>query len=270
MPKSIQIAWYTIFDQTRQKSLYILLALAVFFVLMAKSCSGGSYTVNGKILDNDQISRGLLMAAFYAVNMAALLITVFLSMGAFSRDRTNGALVLYLSKPIHRFEYIIGKVLGIWLVSFAFMLILQGILFISTIQSGSFDIAYIPASLLCGVNLLGTVTFTFILSLYMPDFVAAILTVGIGAVSFISESAFLVLQTGIVKQVLQSQKIPEPPIWVLLWPKFASVQNFAASLVGDGTFFSIGPVHPLINMGIYIFVMGSLMVFVFNKKELKS
>ena len=52
MSNLIRIAFFTIKDQVRQKSFYLLLAVAVLFILIIRSCYHADYSVNGQKMDN--------------------------------------------------------------------------------------------------------------------------------------------------------------------------------------------------------------------------
>ncbi len=51
MNNVIKIMIYTMRDQMRHKSFYVLLGLSILFILMIRGCYDGGYNVNGKMVD---------------------------------------------------------------------------------------------------------------------------------------------------------------------------------------------------------------------------
>ncbi len=50
MNNVLKIAVYTLRDQMRYKSFYVLLGLSILFILMIRGCFDGGYTVNGQMV----------------------------------------------------------------------------------------------------------------------------------------------------------------------------------------------------------------------------
>ena len=61
----IKIALFTIKDQMRQKSFYLLLAVAVLFILLIRSCYHGDYSVNGQKVDNISVAWHASLLVFH-------------------------------------------------------------------------------------------------------------------------------------------------------------------------------------------------------------
>jgi len=78
---------------------------------------------------------------------------------------------------------------GLWVVSFLFMFVLHlTITIITYFNTGGVMPGYLAASLLCSLNVLFMVLMVSLLSLVLHDFAAAFLSVGIVAISFISDT----------------------------------------------------------------------------------
>lgn len=94
MPKahssSIIIAKYTFMDQVRQKSFIVMLVICALSILLVRSCSQGSFMVNGQALDADAIIRVVSKVIFHIIAAGAMLLAALLSMRAFKRDRDEG------------------------------------------------------------------------------------------------------------------------------------------------------------------------------------
>ena len=63
MNSFLKITGYTVRDQMRYKSFYVLLGLSILFVLMIRGCYSGPYVVNGKQLANITV-RGMFQKLF--------------------------------------------------------------------------------------------------------------------------------------------------------------------------------------------------------------
>lgn len=268
MPKLLRIVEYTVLDIIRQKSFYVLLGVGVGFVLLLRSCYSGNYSFNGKTVDAVTVAWNASIIAFHVVAAGALLIAAMLSMGLFSRDREDGTLHYMLSKPVARSAYALGRVLGVWLVSFCFMFVLHLAIFVITlISAGGTMPGYLVASCLCSINVLFAVLLVCSLSLVAPDFAAAVIGIGILVVSYVADTLFNVAQSKFGQALLANGSFHVPP-WEMVWPKICSFQTFAVSFIDNSAFRSIGPVHPALLMAVWICIAAGALLLVFEKREL--
>ena len=182
MRSFIHIVKYTVVDIIHQKSFVVLLIVSIGFVMLLRSCYSGNYVVNGKAVDGFTVAWHASIVAFHVVAAGVLLIAAVLSMNLFRRDREDGTAQYMLSKPLSRITYVSGRAVGVWLVSFAFMFALHLTIFIITLVSaGGAMPGYLTASCVCSVNVLFMVLLVCLMSLYMPDFAAALAASGRGA-----------------------------------------------------------------------------------------
>jgi len=142
------------------------------------------------------------------------------------------------------------------------------IVVISYLNTGDIVFQFFPASLVCTLNLLFLILLVSLLSLFLPDFIAVLTTIGIIGISFISDSFFIAKHSKMLEPMLSTGPEPSISLWRIIWPKTALLQYYAASLLGDGGFVSMGPIHPMINILFYIFLSYFLLVWVFNRKEI--
>jgi len=155
MNRFLKITGYTIRDQMRHKSFYVLLGLCLLFVLMIRGCYSGQYVVNGKSLDNITVAWHVSKIVFQVITSGMFLIVILISMKIFSRDHEDGSLVLFLSRPVFRQQYILGRVAGTWLLCLVFMFILHATIFLTLwVNTGVINPGYLTASLACSINLL--------------------------------------------------------------------------------------------------------------------
>jgi ABC-type transport system involved in multi-copper enzyme maturation permease subunit len=268
MRKFIHIVRYTVADLLHQKSFFIMLAVSIGFVLLLRGCYKGNYVVNGQAVNGVTIAWHASIIAFHVVSAGVLLIAAILSMNLFRRDREDGTLEYILSKPVHRNTYVFGRVAGVWLVSFGFMFILHLTIFLITlISAGGTMPGYLLASAVCSANVLFMVLLVCLFSLFMPDFAAAFVGLGVAGISYISDIVFQIMQNGMVQSAL-GNSYARVSAWRLAWPKVSSLQYYAVSLVDKSPFHSMGPVHPFVNILLYTAITAVLIAVAFRKREI--
>ncbi len=269
MLELLRITLFTVRDQVRQRSFYILLAVCIFFIYSMRGCFGGSYMVNGQEVEGAALAAVASQATFHLVANVSLLIAALLTMSVFSRDDSDGSAVLFLSRAVPRWGYVLGRGLGVWAVSFLFMFALHLSLFLlAWSQTGVATAGYLSASVLCSLNLLFVVLSVALLSLYLPDFIAALVSLGVVGVSYISDSAHALMNSELVQGNLPPEMSGAPALWRVAWPKIMLLQQAASSLMGEVHFENMGPLHPAVNVGLYVFVLGALLVFAFSRREI--
>lgn len=253
---------FSIKDQVRQKSFYVLLGACILLVLLLRGCYTGNFTVNNQQVDNLTIAWHASKIAFHLIAGGMMLLTTLLTMSIFTRDSQNGNMVLFLSKPIKRSDYVLGRVVGVWILVSIFMFILHlTIVIISFMNTGELVPEFFLASIFCTLNLLFLILLVSVLSLFLPDFIASITAIGIAGISFISDSFYLVLP------LVSSGSENNVSAWRILWPKTAMLQYYASSLIKNGKFQAMGPFHPLLNILFYILLSYFLLLWIFNRRE---
>ena len=264
-----KISLYTILDLMRNKSFYVLLGMAVFFVLLIRGCYKADLSLNGELVDNVTLAWYASKIAFHLIANGMILMAAMLSMSLFSKDEENGSLVLFLSRPVSRGQYVLGRIIGTWLLAAAFMFILHlTIFFITWIKTGGVIPGYLTASLICSLNLLFIIFLVALLSLFMPDFIAAMMALAVAAVSFLSDGAFLVMQNKVVQSALSEDMFSAPTLWRALFPKISLLQHYAVTQITGDEFQRMGPVHPMINLMVYSLLIAMLLLLNFNRKEI--
>jgi ABC-type transport system involved in multi-copper enzyme maturation permease subunit len=268
MRKFLFIVKFTIADILHQKSFFILLAISIGFVLLLRGCYKGNYVVNGQEVNGVTIAWHASIIAFHAICAGVLLVAAVLSMGMLRRDREDGTAVYMLSRPIDRSTYVLGRAAGLWIVSFGFMFVLHLTIFVITLLSaGGTMPGYLWASLVCCVNVLFMVLFICLLSLVIPDFAAALAGIGVVGISNISDTMYAVMQSSLVQSSLGTSH-SGASAWRTAWPKVASLQQYAVSLIDKSQFHGMGPVHPALVMALYCCTAAAGLVLVFRTREL--
>ena len=261
-----RISIITAKDLMRQKSFYVLLALAVFFVMLLRSCYHGSYIVNGRPVDQQSLAFHASLVAFHVVAAGMLLMTTLLSMGIFSRDRDDGSMVMFLSRAVDRWQYMLGRIAGTWILSTVFMFILHlTIALIVLANTGAVIAGYLTASLLCSVNLLFAIVLTWTLSVFMPNIMAALFTLIIIGISFVSDGAYQLMHSEMIQHMLSGQS--QASLWRILFPKVYMLQDFASTWITARAFDAISPAYVGFNVLFYTAALAAVALWRFHRTE---
>jgi ABC-type transport system involved in multi-copper enzyme maturation permease subunit len=266
------IAKYAFADEVRQKSMIVMFLISALFVFLLRECYKGDYMVNGQALSADAIAWTLSKVIFHVIAAVAMFIAALLTMRVFKRDREEGMLSCIMAKPIDRWQYVAGKILGLWALSVLFMFILHSIVFfIASLSMKTLVPAYLAASLLCSINLLFVVLTVFLLSLMLPDIAAFLCAVGIGLASLAANSIYSLSQSQMGQAMMQqsadhaSSGFTGWKAVYYLWPNLFGAQQSASSLIGnDGGV----PVYPLMNVLFYCLILGILLFLRFRNEEI--
>jgi len=275
LPPIARITKYTLIDEVRQRSFVIMFVICAICVFLLRGCFQGNYMVNGQALDAGTLVRALSKVTFHIIGAGVMVIAALLSMRIFRRDRTEGMQSCILSKPIARWQYVMGKILGLWVLSVLFMFILHSIVFlITSINLKVFMPEYLVASLLCSINLLFVVIAVLLLSLLMPDIVAFLCVLGVGIVGFVADGIAAASHSQIAQAIVQqSAGNPQSDLtwWKVVyffWPKLLGVQQLASSLIESESSHGFGPIYPLINVLVYCLILGALLFKRFRNEDI--
>jgi len=273
LPPIIRIAKYTLTDEVQQKSFVVMFVICAIFIFLIRGCYQGNYMVNGQVLDAETIIRVVSKVTFHVIAGGVMLVTALLSMRVFRRDRDDGMQSCILSKPIARWQYVAGKILGLWALSIIFMFIMHSIVFIITsINLKVVMPEYLIASLLCSFNLLFVVVAVLLLSLLMPDIIAFLCVMGIGIVGFVADGIFTLSHSQMAQVMMQQPGSQSDLTWwkfiYYLWPKLSGTQQFASSFIGSEGFHGFGSIYPLINVLFYCLILGTLLFRRFRNEDI--
>jgi ABC-type transport system involved in multi-copper enzyme maturation permease subunit len=258
----------------KQKSFLVIFIICGFFVLGIKNCYQGNYTINGQQVEGAMVALGVSKGMFNVVATAAMIFAALFSMRILKRERGDGTQSTILSKSVSRYEYIIGKAAGLWIVTFLFMFVLHVIIFtIGFIKTGEAMPGYLFASLLCSIDILFVVCFVMLLSLYLPDFACFIMVSALGLFSYIGDGIYSVSQNKMVQEAItgNASKLPDISVWKIIYfalPKLSTVQLFASSFISNESFDYAGPIHPLINIVLYCTISIGLLLVLFRKQDI--
>jgi len=277
MPKAlspiIKIAKYTITDEVRQRSFVVMFVICALFVFLVRGCYHGSYMMNGQEIGAGETVRMVSKMTFNVIVFGVMFLAGLLSMRVFRRDRDDGTQSSILSKPIARWQYVAGKVIGLWVLLTIFMFILHGIVFmIAFINAGIVMPEYLAASLFCSLNLLFVVVAVLLLSLMMPDIAALLSVMLIGIIGVVSDGIHAVSHSPMAQAMMQQQgSQSDSTFWKViyyLWPKLSGAQHFASSFIGGEGLGEPASLYPLINVIVYCLILGALLIQRFAKEDI--
>ena len=271
LPPIIRVSKYTFIDEVRQRSFIIMFVICAISVFFIRGCYHGTYMVNGQFLDSETIVRTVSKVTFHIIGAGVMLIAALLSMRVFRRDRNEGMQSCILSKPVARWQYVMGKIIGVWVLSVLFMFILHSIVFlITSINLKVVMPEYLMASLLCSLNLLFVVIAVLFLSLLMPDIVAFLCVLGIGVLGFVADGIAAISQSQMA-QAMMAHPQSDLTWWKVvyyLWPKLSGMQQFASSLISNEVCHGFGAMYPLINILLYCLILGTLLFRRFGNEDI--
>ncbi|MCB2182659.1 MAG: ABC transporter permease [Desulfobulbaceae bacterium] len=258
----------TLQDQLKRKSFYVLLTLSVLIVLTLRGCYNVNYTVNNQTIDPASIARHASLFAFHLITVSVLLMAVLLSMRMFQNDRQDGTMIMYMSRPISRWQYGFGRVAGVWLLTSLFMFCLHATIFaIAWAKSGEILYGYLVASVICTINIFFVILLTSLLSFFMPGFICAMTVTALVTVGFLSDGGLRIANSQIVKSMLTHPSTQAPSIWRIFYPKLLMVQQYAATFFNRDNFQAIGPVHPVVNVFLYSLALLIVFLLVVDRQE---
>jgi len=268
----LKIAKFTIDDELHFRSFYVLAGVSVLFVFMLRGCYKSTMVLNGQQLDTLTIGWKASLAAFHVISAAGILFGILLGMRVFKRDSENGMTVSILSKPVNRIDYIIGKIAGVWMLSYGLTFLLHlTVYIIMLVNTGGRIHMFFPASLITGINILLVILLVMLFSLIMPDVIAALSSFVIVVVSFLSDSLYAASKTEIIKSMLEQIQNSELTValWRILWPKIAASQYYASSLIDNGQSYYPGPVNPVVNVVLFCTIVLGLIYWRFSLEEIR-
>ena len=275
IPAIKRITKYTLIDEVQQRSFVVMFVICALCVFLLRGCFQGNFMVNGQALDAETIVRALSKATFHVIGAGVMVIAALLSMRIFRRDRNEGMQSCILSKPIARWQYVTGKILGLWAVSTLFMFILHSIVFLITFINLKVVMpGYLVASMLCSINLLFVIIAVLLLSLLMSDIIAFLSVLGVGVVGFVADGIAAASHSQMAQVMMQQPGTgPQSDItwWkvvYILWPKLFGVQQLASSLIESESNHGIGSLYPLINVLVYCLILGALLFKRFKNEDI--
>ncbi len=197
--KSVRAVAYITFKEGIRDRIYLIF---FFFavVLLLFSLFLGMLVIG----DPNKVIADFGMAV---MSLFALLVVIFVGGTSFSRELSKKTVILVLSKPISREEFMLGKILGIWLnvilniIAMAFLLFLL-LLFKGSRMWGIFIQAFL---LILEMGILTAVSLMF--SSFTTQFLSMLFTFSVYIVSHLAttiEKASMTLKSGLSRTIVKA------------------------------------------------------------------
>lgn len=265
----LAITGNTIKEGLRNKLFYILLGIALLFLLLARGCMSGDMQIQSKQLTPDEVAAFGTILGFHVIIFWGLTLAGLLSMGALLGDIETGVITVFISKPITRFQYLMGKFLGVSAVVLLNMAILgAGFFILAYLKAGSWPFELFIALGIFTLNIFMLISFIFLVSLATARIIAMVF----GIVGYIFSIGIDIpfYFDAIRKGMEESGSNVTLIIFKILYfafPQFGSTQFYAASFVGELFGNSVMSFWPAIHTLVYTILFWLLMVLFFGRKE---
>lgn len=141
----LTISQLTIHEALRKRVLLAALLLGLAFLLVYTL---GFYFMNREVITTErgpetQLQRAMIyifltMAGLYAVNFLMVMMAALLPVDTLSGEIRSGAIQSLVTKPVRRFEIVLGKWLGFWVILAGYLTMMAGgVLLITRVISNS-------------------------------------------------------------------------------------------------------------------------------------
>lgn len=263
MNKIWTIASITVQEELRNKVVYILLATAFLFLLMARGCTPGKITLQNGFLNPDQIINMGIVITFSGILFWGLSLCGLLAMNTIPRELVEETVVLTITKPVKRTWFLVGKFLGVLFIVWINMMALSiGFLILLYLRTGVVKLSVFIGLLVAFLNFMLIISIIFLLSLFLPRVVSALLTFSMYAIS-------LGLSIPFYFEKINAYWEPSRPTQFLHYalPQLGGLHLYASSFLSDffPSYMGFWSVMDIIG---YIIVVWLVMVFVFERKEI--
>lgn len=268
-----KVAKFSLSDELHQKSLYIFIGISILLIVALRGCFNGEYFVNGSKVDTVSAGWHASIAIFHFFVMAGMFVGSVLAMRSIRHDQETGLLVMVMSKSVHRWEYVVGKILAIWIISTSFMFLLHlTVYLLMWSKTGGRIPNYLTASLLGSLSILCVISLTTVLSILVTEIVALLGVALIAIVSYISDSVYALTQVPAVKSLLNqtgNSAVQNIALWKKVWPKFGESHRCLDAFIKEDSFTAMTMIHPLLNISIYAIMSLALLLFIFQRREIR-
>ena len=219
------IARLTYREAARRWILWAALLLGIIFLLVFGIGFNAMHkdiirqTRSGNRLVVNEVENMMLLAGIYVVNFLSIMMTVLTSVDTLSGEIASGTVQTLVSKPLRRWEIVLGKYLGFAAMLLVYLLLMTGgVIGIIYLISG-----YTAPNLLAGISMMGlNVLLLLGVSLaggsLLSTLANGVLIFGLYGVAFIGGwieqfGAVLQNQTAIHVGIISSLIIPSESLW---------------------------------------------------------
>jgi len=136
------------------RSRKILLAALIFGVIFLALFTTGLYFIdrleNARLPQRRMMVASILMAGLYAVNFLTVMTAVLVPADTLSGEIGSGIIQTVVSKPLRRWEVVIGKWIGFWIILLGYLVLMAGGVLLATRIIAN----YIPPNISTGLALM--------------------------------------------------------------------------------------------------------------------
>ena len=258
MSRIITIAFHTFKEAVRDKVLYNL----IIFALLMIGCAILFSSISVGIQEIIVIDLGLS-----SISVFGLIMAIFIGIGLVSKEIERRTIFHILSKPVRRFEFIIGKYLGLvftLLINTAIMTVGFYIaLFYQTRRLGAGDLAPLGAIYLILLQLAIVVSLAIFFSCISTPIMTAVFTFCVFVIGhLLSEMRWLgeATHSGVVKKLTE--------VLYYLLPNLSDFDFITRTAHGEkisGALFISDSLYALL----YVTVLISASILIFEEREFK-
>ena len=118
------------------RSRKILLAALIFGLIFLALFTTGLYFIdrleNARLPQRRMMVASILMAGLYAVNFLTIMTAVLVPADTLSGEISSGIMQTVVSKPLRRWEVVLGKWIGFWIILLGYLVLMAGGVLLAT------------------------------------------------------------------------------------------------------------------------------------------
>ncbi|MFC1479322.1 ABC transporter permease [Planctomycetota bacterium] len=163
------IAKVTFIESVRNKTLYILLLFSFVYIVLAKTL--------GYVAPTTDTEKMLIVAGLTGMTVFGFIIALFTGMSLIQKELNERTIYTILSKPVGRYQFIIGKYIGLMML-FVLIVVLMLLILIGfhLINGGEIIIEFLYYAFLLVIELSVVTTIAIFFSLLTSPIFSAIAT----------------------------------------------------------------------------------------------
>lgn len=132
--KVFLITWLTIQETRQRRLLHLILGMSALFLLIFVV---GFYFIHTRsrfsmVGERSEVTNFLLLTGLYAVNFLGIILAVVLSADTISGDVESGVIQTIVTKPLRRWEVVLGKWLGLAILLSVIIAAMSGLMILSS------------------------------------------------------------------------------------------------------------------------------------------
>jgi ABC-type transport system involved in multi-copper enzyme maturation permease subunit len=170
MNRIAAIAWNTFREAVRNKILYSLLFFAVLIILSAVAI--GNLTLHEEV-------RTIRDVGLFGIDIFGVIIAIFVGVNLLYKELDLKTVYTILPKPLYRWEFVLGKWLGMLLTLAVQMAVMGAVLAIVLAAEGaSFDVPTAKAVWLLFINIMVVTSIAVLFSAFSSPFLSGFFALG--------------------------------------------------------------------------------------------